>query len=478
MILLMILLPALASLTACSGGGGDGFIADGGIGGTGISIGSISAFGSIFVNDTEFDTTAAEVVVNGMSMGSGDSVVRQFLARGMVVRVEGKIRNDGSGTADRIVFNDHVQGPVESIETLDKLTQKLIVAGQPVIVNEQTNFENTSLDLIEIGNVLEVSGMVDGEGLIRATFVAKKADSPLPDTEVGVRGHICDVDTLLETFCINLLLVDYSLVDVRRLPDGFPANGQLVEVKGTLDGNSVLIADHISLVDDLGVDNAERAEIEGIVTEFFSLSDFSIGNVAVHTDGQTSFEGLDPADVAIDSRLAVKGPLIDGVLQADKVIARTTVKLKSTVTATDLTEKTITLDGLEDTIVRVNDLTRFLGKADGLDEIQIDDHAAVFGRLLPDNSVLASKVMINPASDDKVLLKGPVTSFSSPQLDIVGTTVDTTIVPDDGFATSDGGPLTRDEFLNTVGNGDIVNARGRFDGTAVRWKAIEFESGQ
>ena len=52
------------------GGSGSGGTAGGGIGGSGItvsavSVGSVASFGSIIVNDVEFDTTNAEVVVEG-----------------------------------------------------------------------------------------------------------------------------------------------------------------------------------------------------------------------------------------------------------------------------------------------------------------------------------------------------------------------------------------------------------------------------
>ena len=52
-------------LISCDSGGG-GMTAGGGIGGTGIiSSGTITAFGSIVVNGTEFDTSNAAIIVNG-----------------------------------------------------------------------------------------------------------------------------------------------------------------------------------------------------------------------------------------------------------------------------------------------------------------------------------------------------------------------------------------------------------------------------
>ena len=48
---------ALGVLSACGGGGGGGVgVADGGIRGTGSSVGPVSGFGSVFVNGVKFET--------------------------------------------------------------------------------------------------------------------------------------------------------------------------------------------------------------------------------------------------------------------------------------------------------------------------------------------------------------------------------------------------------------------------------------
>ncbi len=76
-------------LISCGSGGG-GMTAGGGIGGTGIiSQGAVSAFGSIFVNGTEFDTSNAAIIVNGEEIGVGDESVLDNLDIGQVVTVEG-----------------------------------------------------------------------------------------------------------------------------------------------------------------------------------------------------------------------------------------------------------------------------------------------------------------------------------------------------------------------------------------------------
>ena len=67
---------------SCGGGGGSGEVASGGIGGTGISSGAVTGFGSIFVNGVEFDTSGASITMGGISVSESD------LKLGMVVEVQ------------------------------------------------------------------------------------------------------------------------------------------------------------------------------------------------------------------------------------------------------------------------------------------------------------------------------------------------------------------------------------------------------
>ena len=54
---------ACIALAAC--GGGASQVSDGGISGTGISVGPITGFGSIISNGIEFDTVNADISFNG-----------------------------------------------------------------------------------------------------------------------------------------------------------------------------------------------------------------------------------------------------------------------------------------------------------------------------------------------------------------------------------------------------------------------------
>ena len=125
-----VLASAIAlSIVACGPGGGG--LA--GIGGSGyVSSGSVSGFGSVFVNGVEFETDSATFDVDGVP-GTQDD-----LAIGMVVRVNGTIDDDGiHGTASSISFDEELQGPVTGpiVYDADGITGTFTVLGVKVIID-------------------------------------------------------------------------------------------------------------------------------------------------------------------------------------------------------------------------------------------------------------------------------------------------------------------------------------------------------
>ena len=74
-------------------------------------LGTINGFGSIFVNGVEFETDEADILVDGQRVGE------DALGLGMVVLVDGTVNEDGvTGTANSVVFDDEVEGPIEAIQ--------------------------------------------------------------------------------------------------------------------------------------------------------------------------------------------------------------------------------------------------------------------------------------------------------------------------------------------------------------------------
>ena len=301
-------------LISCGSGGG-GMTAGGGIGGTGIiSSGTISAFGSIVVNGTEFDTSNAAIIVNGEE-GSVDD-----LDIGRVVTVEGTGNlDDISAVAVRVIYNDNVRGPIESID-IDAETKEILVLGQIVIVNVVTKLKGTAFDTIAQNNLVEVSGLVDDTGAIRATFLEKTGEF-MPDSDiiVGVTGFIVNLDIDLKTFEINDLRVDYASIDSGSLPQGF-ADGLLVEVEGTLDAaGGEMLAASIELGDEIGDGNSDQIEVLGFVTDVTTGFEFTVGNQVVQFDANTLFVDGKPEGILLGAKLEAEGSLVDGILIADEI---------------------------------------------------------------------------------------------------------------------------------------------------------------
>jgi hypothetical protein len=119
---------AVSTIAAsCSSGDSDS-VASGGIGGTGISVGTITDFGSIFVNGVEFETTDATIMLNGSPATEND------LKRGMVAAVLGDISGD-TGSAASVTVEDVLKGPVENVVTDGANVIALITLDQTVQIN-------------------------------------------------------------------------------------------------------------------------------------------------------------------------------------------------------------------------------------------------------------------------------------------------------------------------------------------------------
>jgi hypothetical protein len=435
------------------GDSGSGGTAGGGIGGSGItvsavSVGSVASFGSIIVNDVEFDTTNAEVVVEGEVRGTGDAAVTSLLSRGMVVRVEGRLDGERTGTAARVVFNDNVEGPVESITTLDTLVTELVVMGQTVRVDDRTVFQNAPLGAIGVGNVLEVSGLVDEAGTIFASYVNKKSDSLTPSAPVELKGIVQDLNTITRRFTINSLTIDYTTATGSGFSGADPLQGRLAEIKGRLIDPDTLVATSVVFENELGRDDIDTAEIEGFVTQFTSISRFAVGTVVIATDGATVFNDVVAEDLGVGTRLKIRGSLNSRIVLADEVALADKVKLESDV-GLDPQGGNLSLVGLSPVVVQTNASTKFTG-VDDLSQINVGSHVKIFGRATGSNEVIATKVLEKPGSGT-VVLKGPVESKDQPRLQVLGVTIDTSNnIPPGSYVGKDGRPVSSVDFLTSL----------------------------
>lgn len=480
----LVAISAAFLLGSCSGGiGGSGVTDDsGGTGGSGISFGVISGFGSIVVNGVRFDTSNATIVIEGMEQaGKGDLTALGYPDdKGRVVRVEGTIGKNGApSTAARVVYNDNVEGPITNITPKGTNTIEVVVLGQTVIVDDSTRLQPATITIGDLtkNNLVEVSGLADTMGVIRATHVKKNGDF-VPGDNVDIKGIIKNLTG--DTFTINALTVKYDdLTDMTALPGGL-AERLFVEVKGVTVDGGLLTATKIELEDEIGTENADEAEVEGFITGFILPSAFTVGNQLVATDANTQFKGGLPEDIALGVKLEVEGILMSGVLFADEISFGDSVKLEADTmeVVPDIdnptSNGTLELAGLPGITVEVNGLTELKG-VERFNTIQKDDHVRVRGRERTGTPghVIATELIVQKSANSRVELQGTLTDISDPFLTILGITIDSSTVQD--FEGLDEQPMTQAEFLSVVKTGDIVKAKGTWDNGTADWKKLEVE---
>lgn len=326
-----LLLGLIIGMTLASCGGGGTQVSEGGIGGSGISTGSVTAFGSIWVNGVEFSTSGAKIieeddVAGAITLNTDDSddttELAPYLSEGMVVTVTGTINDDGvTGTAETISFEDILEGPV--VGTPAAGATSFIALGQTVHVTTSTIYDDGLIDIVDIedGQVVEISGYRDANGDIHAAYVAKKADNYNPAEKFEVKG-IASVNSQYE-LQIGELRVDTS----GRGQDVNVFAGKFVEAKGLFDGVNLLTALEDVEIEDESFDESDpqldgyKAELEGLASTDCGPTapcEFEMSGVIVQVGTSTTYSGT--ASTVTDITAGVKLE-VEGILQNGKLVA-------------------------------------------------------------------------------------------------------------------------------------------------------------
>lgn len=311
----------------------------------GFVVGMITGFGSIYVNGVKYEIDSAEFDIDGQTDFADAAEAQQNLAIGMVVRLEATDNGDGTGTAARVVYDDSVEGPIASIVTgTDPNRLQFTVLGQTVIADQfDTNFEGTSFADLAVDMVVEVSGFIDGDGNILATLVEKKSDAYVPGmTEVELRGLVAGLQP--DRFILGSTTVVFDgNTEFEDMQSSDLADGLHVEVKGVFQNDGSILARKIENEDD-DLDEITSSEgtieLQGIVYDFVSASDFYLNGVRVDGSALTQVE-RDALGNGIE--IEIKGSMENGVLVATSIEFRgSEAEMKARILSVD--EAASTLD--------------------------------------------------------------------------------------------------------------------------------------
>ncbi|MEN8206348.1 MAG: DUF5666 domain-containing protein [Pseudomonadota bacterium] len=472
-------------IAACGGGGGGGSVAGGGIGGTGVTSGTVSGFGSVFVNGIEFETDGASRDVDDETDISDGSDDDQVLGIGMVVTIIGTVNDDGvSGTADSIEYDDDVEGPVAAapVEDPDGVTKTFAIFNTTVVVGrDSTVFVATDYDSLTQNDLLEISGYFDADGKLLATRVEKEDVLVLGVSGVEIKGVVSEFFNGTNEFKLGGIKITFDGITVfEDLPGDTVENGQFVEVEGTLDTAVSISADRIELEDEGFDDDVDQISIEGLVTDFNDISNFKVAGQRVNAANATFEPAALKTGIADGDKVEVEGAIVNGILKAKEVEQRGgDIRVSAVVETTEPVAGTVTLEVVSGQFltVRTDSQTQIEDEREEVEPFAISgidagDFLNVEGFVDGSGNFIASQIERDEPGD--IELRGPVDvpPTAAGIVSILGISIAT-----DGstvFEDASDVPISSAVFFGDVENGDLVEYTDKqpADGIA---DEVEFE---
>jgi Domain of unknown function (DUF5666) len=468
-----ILLATLIATVAVACGGGSGMSQSSGMTPL-IATGTITGFGSIYVNGIHFQTASATIRKNGQTVDQSQ------LAVGEVARIKGSENDaDHTGVAEEVDVEEAVVGAIDKIDTTGGT---VTVLAQVVKINAGTSFSKdiqpADITGLKTGDVIHVSGMTDSSGDIVATRIEKgSASSPLQ-----VVGTVASLNAGSHTFMINALTVDYSSANLTGFMSGAPSNGDVVEVQGTTYDTATqkLTATHVQreMTDEEEAGDNRDMEREGLITRFASATDFDVDGKPVTTTTSTEYRNGTAAGLALNVKVEVEGMLNSSNVLVASIVSfehNGDIELQGPAANVMATAGTLTVLGVQ---VTVNSSTRLEDEGSSsmamfnLSNVTAGDTVRVRGFESPAGSgkVVATRLERQPTSTT-VIVKGPFMAGTSPDFTVLGITIDASAATiDDGH----GGMMPLATFL-TQAVGHEVRVEGTLSGTTVMASRISID---
>lgn len=407
---LPVIILIMLFVASCGGGGNN--IA--GIGGTGITTsGTITGFGSIFVNGVEYDLASAGIIVDGTPASDTDLTI------GMVVKVEGTVSSDGvTGTARSVSYNTELQGPISSAIAVDadNISKTFSVLGRTIVVNvNTTSFEDFSFSAIAANDAVEVSGYLDQNGILQATRIKKQSSS-----EVKFSGVVSNYNNVNQFEIIN----GSETITVIFTGNYVISNGDVVRIRGAIapmHPSITVNASEIETKENIFTPDEDNASLEGIITDFIDSSNFRVNGQVV----DASSASVEPSTLNLGNglRVEVEGAVINGTLLATSIEGRGgNLKIFTTVSQFNTPSNGMVLmefPNLQSLPIHI-DLTTSMKDDDqelkpfrGSD-INPGDYLEISAYLSDTNSVIATSIERRKLHEYEVqILRGPLTAIDT-----------------------------------------------------------------
>lgn len=240
-------------ISAKAGIGGTGH-SDGGIGGTGI-VGTITGFGSIWVNGLEVQYDAKTQAAQGLAVGQ-------------VVVIEAKGDNNAL-QADKVSVINAVEG---QISALNADQNKILLLGQNINITPQTivhdRQNNATLPKLQQGEHIKVSGLRLPNGDVVASYIERNSLKP----ETGLVGPIT---------AIKGDEVEVYGLKIRNTNSKGLSIGQEIQAKGQMQGDILIASEVTASASAQLYSRAGHINLQGYVGEGSKAGQIRVGSLEV-----------------------------------------------------------------------------------------------------------------------------------------------------------------------------------------------------
>ena len=426
------------------------------------SAGTITGFGSVYVNGTRYITDNSNIIHNGTS-GTDEANLKV----GMKVVVSGVKPGDGSSSiAAEVKYLSDVSGQIQNI---DIINLSLTVLGQTYFVTTNTKFDSLLFKELTIGQFVEISASKGELDKYTANYIEAIADT----NEQQLVGKISQLDSDLKTFTIGGLSVDYTTAEV----EGILADGTTVEIE-TIEAlvNNVFIANEVEVKQD-SLLKGEVLAVSGIIN-LINGDNFILEEQSFTLTPNTVFTQGSKEDLAVGSQVSLLASITNSEsLNVDEIRIELATEISIEAVVEDITETSFTLLGQQ---FYVDQYTQYEDDSDleqrdfSFSDINVGDLLEVDafddGSKLVSRSIEREEVGTKP-EDEEVEVEGKVDHIELPSLSIKGIVINTTAQTE--FESAQGQIINQAEFFATITLEDTVEAELVFqDG---QWLAVEVE---
>lgn len=439
-----------------------------------VTEGVITGFGSVYVNGQRYGSDNAAIAV-----GNSPAADEAQLRVGMVVTVAASASDNGEDPeAEQITYEESLQGPIAFIDTA---AEQIEVLGQTVIYDDLTEFEETDLDTLTVGDFVEISGYVNENGDFYATLVELEDD----ETEVKLKGNVANLDVDAQTFTLGELTIDYSTAEFDDMTMEDLADGLFVKVEGeTFDSETMtLTADEVENKEQSDIDeDTDEVTIAGIVKNYDEeAGSFSVNQYDFVVSDSTEFE--DGTVDTLANGIIVK---VEAVLDGDQLVAEEVEfkardarsKVEGQVTDIDAEAMTFVLN---DTTFTVTSETQYEDESDlderrfTFDNIEVNDWLKVVSRQDEEGNAIALKVKRIEEDERDGEVKGRVSAVSTEGMTVANANV--TFDENTEFEDDDG-TISLEDFIALVDsrNAVIVEVEGDYADGSLLATEVEVEN--